>query len=320
MYAAIVRPSALTHFRIDLWEWKSAARKRGYQRKLDPNRIRQIAKYFERRDAIMPMAGLLNVREKGHLKFRDGKLTIPDGTDVWVVDMQHRLYGLVKAYEDGLIRNDFGFPVVITEGLSQMEEAAQFYIVNTKAKRMDVALTRRLLIEKGMVRDIADVKPWEIKAVQATIALNTLLRNNPWYGAIRQPNEEKLRSHIATEKSFVASLRLLFAGPMKKSRPLRVAKQLAVLWNSIRETIPDAFQDPRRYLIQRTPGMFTFNFFIAPLLLIRNKRSLAKSLDGLRELGSDFWKRSNKRGARRFGTGMGGYANLAGHVKDHLGV
>jgi len=66
--------------------------------------------------------------------------------------------------------------------------------------------------------------------------------------------------------------------------------------------------------------MFTFNFFIAPLLLIRNERSLAKSIDALRNLGSDFWKGSNKRGARRFGTGMGGYSNLADHVKRHLGI
>ena len=179
MYAAVVHPSALERFSIDIWDWRNVARKRGYQRNLDETRIKKIAKYFERSDAIMPMGGLLNVREKARLKFRNGQLTIPDDTLVWVVDMQHRLRGLIQAMEEGSLERGFGFPVVITEGLTQTDEAAQFYLINTKAKKMDVALTRRLLIERGLVRDIADVRPWEIKAVQTAIILNTGLPNNP---------------------------------------------------------------------------------------------------------------------------------------------
>ena len=71
---------------------------------------------------------------------------------------------------------------------------------------MDVALTRRLLIENDEVSEIADVQEWEILAVQATIELNTCL-DSPWRDAIRPPNSERLLSHIATEKSFVPSLR-----------------------------------------------------------------------------------------------------------------
>jgi DGQHR domain-containing protein len=318
MYSAVLHPSALERFSIDMWNPRSAASRRGYQRKLDENRIKQIKKYFERRDAIMPVAGLVNVREKGSLKYRNGRLTIPDGTEVWVVDMQHRLKGLIQAREEGIIRNDFDFPVVITEGLTQTEEAVQFYIINTKAKRMDVALTRRLLIERGMVRDIADVKPWEIKAVQATIALNNAIRNNPWYGAIRQPNEEKLTSHIATEKSFVSSLRQLFIGSWKTKRPMRAATEIADMWNGIREAIPEAFKEPRKSLIQKTHGMFAFNFFVAPVLLTKHKGNLRNKLLRLRDLGHSFWNSKNKHGARRFGTGMGGYSNLAEYVKQHL--
>lgn len=317
MYAAVVPVSGLAHFSIDTWDPRNVVRKRGYQRNLDESRITKIAKYFERRDAIMPMAGLLNVREKGSLVFRNGQLTIPNGVQVWVVDMQHRLNGLIRAMESGLIRRDYGFPVIITEGLSQTEEAVQFYIINTKARKMDVALTRRLLIERDLVRDIADVRPWEIRAVQATIALNKLLRDNPWHGAIRQPNEERLSAHIATEKSFVSSLRQLFIGE-KSKQPMRTAKQLARMWCAIADAVPGAFEEPRRYLIQKTPGIFAFNFFLAPAILNKYKRDPGKKLMGLRSLGADFWKRSNKSGARRFGTGMGGYSNLAAHIRERL--
>lgn len=319
MYLATVPVHVLDDFSIDTWDPRNVLGRRGYQRKPDEKRVKNIAKYFERSGAIMPVAGLLNVREKGNLKFRNGKLTVPDGTRVWVVDMQHRLKGLVRAREDHILRGDnFHFPVVITEGLSQVDEAAQFYIINTKAKKMDVALTRRLLIENNRIRDIADVKPWEIAAVRITIELNKTLTTNPWYGRIRQPNEERLEGHIATEKSYVNSLRqLLITGKFRQ--PHRTAKRLAAYWSAIRENIPDGFQEPKRFLIQKTPGMFVFNFFLAPrFLATHNDKQFVARLSGLRRLGADFWRRSNKRGARRFGTGMAGYANLAEHVRKFV--
>jgi len=319
MYVAAIPLPTLDDFSIDIWNPRNVVGRRGYQRNPEEKRIRNIAKYFERPDAIMPVAGLLNVREKGCLKFCNNQLTIPDGTRVWVVDMQHRLKGLVRAREEHVLRGgNFRFPIVITEGLGQVDEAAQFYIINTKAKKMDVALTRRLLIENNRIRDIADVKPWEISAVRITIALNKNLSNNPWYERIRQPNEERLEGHIATEKSYVSSLRqLLVTGKFKQ--PQKTARRLAAYWSAIRENIPEGFQEPKRFLIQKTPGMFVFNFFLAPRFLAKYKdKQFVMKLEGLRNLGSDFWRRSNKRGARRFGTGMGGYSNLAEHVRKYV--
>jgi DGQHR domain-containing protein len=318
MYLAAVTPEDLEQFSIDVWDSKNVVGRRGYQRRPEEKRIKSIAKYLERPNSIMPVAGLLNVREKGELTFKNGKLKIPDGVKVWVVDMQHRLKGVVRAHEEGALRHDFSLPVVITEGLNQVGEAAQFYIINTKAKKMDVALTRRLLIENNKVRDIADVKPWEIAAVRITIELNKTIRGNPWFGCLRQPNEEKVHQHIATEKSFVNSLRqLLIAGRFKQ--PRKAAKKLAEYWNAIRECIPEAFEEPRRYLLQRTPGMFAFNFFLAPMIFARfHEGEFVKGLGGLKKLGANFWRRTNKRGARRFGSGMGGYSNLSDFLKSEI--
>jgi DGQHR domain-containing protein len=317
MYIAAMPIDVLARFSVDIWDPKNVMGQRGYQRKPEEKRIRAIAQYFERKDAIMPVAGLLNIRERGRMRFKAGKLSIPEGTNVWVVDMQHRLHGLVRAREEGALRaNSFFFPVVLTEGLSRIDEAAQFYLINTKAKKMDVALTRRLLIEKNKVKDIADVKSWEIAAVRITIDLNNALAANPWFSRIRQPNEERLEQHVATEKSFVSSLRqLLISGRYKQTR--KAAKLLGNYWAAIRSNIPEAFAEPKKYLIQRTPGMFAFNFFIAPMFLGKNKNpsKFEKELSGLKKLGPDFWRRSNKKGARRFGTGMAGYANLADYLK-----
>jgi DGQHR domain-containing protein len=320
MYVASVPIHYLERFDVDIWSSQNVMSRRGYQRKPDPKRTRKIAEFFQRKDAIMPVAGLLNVRERGKLKYKSGKLTIPDGVTVWVVDMQHRLKGLVQAKEQGYLgRERFEFPVVITEGLDQINEAAQFYIINTKAKRMDVALTRRLLIENEKIDVLSDVKDWERLAVRATIELNSNLKDNPWFGAIRQPNQDRLQSHIATEKSFVPSLRQIFI-QAKSKQPRKMAKKLAAFWSAVRVHCPEAFREPRRNIIQKTPGMFAFNFFIAPIFLRRFKEAdYEKKLDGLKKLGPNFWKGRNKNGAKRFGTGMGGYANLAAFIKKNIG-
>jgi DGQHR domain-containing protein len=318
MYIAVVTVGDLDHFSVALWNPESVEGRRGYQRKLDKGRVEKIARYFERQDAIMPVAGLLNVREKNSLKFRKGMLTIPDGVHPYVVDMQHRMKGLILAKENKLIPRSFPFPVVFTENLSHLDEAAQFYIINTKAKKMDVALTRRLLIENNRVKDIAEVKPWEMPAVRITIALNKKIQGNPWFGAIRQPNEEKLLSHIATEKSFVSSLRNLLIRK-RGAKPDKIAKSLAAFWLAIKANIPDAFNEPKSYLIQKTAGIFAFNFFIAPRILHKyGDKELVKRLAGLKKLKADFWKGKNEGGARRFGTGMAGYANLSHHVEKYL--
>jgi len=320
MYIAAVPVDFLARFSVDRWDPKNVMGTRGYQRNPEEKRVKAIAKYFERADSIMPVAGLLNVREKGRVKFKDGKITIPDGTNVWVVDMQHRLQGLVRAREEGIIRHyAFNFPVVITEGLSRVDEAVQFYLINTKSKKMDVALTRRLLIEKNKVKDIADVKPWEIAAVRITIDLNNSIAANPWFARIRQPNEERLEQHVATEKSFVSSLRqLLISGRYKQTR--KAAKLLANYWSAIRANIPEAFVEPKKYLLQRTPGMFAFNFFMGPEFLAKNRNAarFEDELSGLKKLGAAFWRRTNKKGARKFGTGMAGYANLADYLKREI--
>lgn len=320
MYIASVPINLLERFSVDIWDPKNVIGRRGYQRKPDEQRVKKIAKYFEGKDAIMPVAGLVNIREKGKIKYENGKLIIPDGIDIWVVDMQHRLKGLVEAKDQKLLKGEsFRFPIVITEGLIQAQEASQFYIINTKAKKMDVSLTRRLLIENDLVKDISDVKQWEIDAVTATIDLNNkIVDENVWYKVIRQPNEEKLERHIATEKSFVSSLRQIFiAGKIKNSHNL--AKRLAKLWWAIRLNIPEAFHEPNKYLIQKTHGMYSINFFIAPIIMRKYKDAqFEKVFLPLQKLGAEFWRRSNKKGAHSFGTGMAGYSNLADYIKEFI--
>ena len=190
---------------------------------------------------------------------------------------------------------------VITEGLPAIREAAQFYIINTQSRRMGVDLTRRLLIEHDEIKDLTDVPDWELKAVQIAIRLNRKLKDNPWYGRIREPEAERNSQHIATEKSFVPSLRWLLTAPQAKHRSASaLAKFLAGFWQGIYTSVPEPFKQPRSYLIQKTPGYMAFHR-LAPIVYRKFPRGSAATYAKLfrhltaSRFGARFWERKNRR-------------------------
>lgn len=331
MYLAALPIQELDFCSIDRWDPKRTGHWKGYQRGLVQKKIRNLARYLERHDAILPVAGLLNVRQRRALNFSGnqdhkaamGELIIPDDTRLWVVDMQHRLEGIKTAHSEGFLK-DFLVPVLITEGLTAIREAAQFYIINTRSRRMGVDLTRRLLIEHGDIRDLTDVREWELKAVHIAIRLNQRLRDNPWYGRIREPEGERSSQHIATEKSFVPSLRWLLTAPRAKSKSAaKLAKFLARFWEGIRTNMSEAFQQPRSYLIQKTPGYMAFHR-LAPIVYRKYPNGSAAKYAKLfgrlssSRFGARFWEKKNLRGAKRYGTGQGAYGTLALDLRNHL--
>jgi DGQHR domain-containing protein len=333
MYLAALPIKELEFCSIDHWDPKRAGRWKGYQRGLVQKKIRNLARYLERRDSILPVAGLLNVRERRALQFSGeeknkasiGELVIPDDIRLWVVDMQHRLEGIRAAHSGGFLKN-FLVPVLITEGLPAIQEAAQFYIINTRSRRMGVDLTRRLLIEHREINDLTDVPEWELKAVQITIQLNLRLKDNPWYGRIREPESERSSQHIATEKSFVPSLRWLLTAPRAKHRSVaKLAKFLAHFWEGMRIAMPEPFKQPRSYLIQKTVGFMAFHR-LAPIVYRRIPTGSAKTYAKLfkrisnSRFGARFWERKNLRGAKRYGTGQGASTTLALDLRKHLKV
>lgn len=316
MYLATILLSQLDDLSVDLWDADRNRKRRGYQRELDLKRAGKIAKYLEQRNAIMPVAGLVNIRDKHSFSYKNGILTIPDGVKLWVVDMQHRLEGL-KIARNSL--HNFEMPIVITTGLSQVDEGAQFYIINTKAKTMNVNLTRRLLIENGKINLLSGTKAWEISAVRTTIHINEVLKGNPWYKRLRLPNQEKMKRHLGNETSFVSSLHHLFITG-KTGSYLKTAKLLAEFWKALSEVLPNSFEEPHKYQIQRSPGIFAFNSFIVPGFMRKHKdpKDYKLALSGLNKLPAEFWKRSNLRGVSRFGNGLAAYAHLANYLEKYI--
>src|SRR2546422_4895481 len=182
---------------------------KGYQRAVEEGRARKIADYLKTNSAVLPTSILLNVRQKEALRWEGdretsgspGVLTIPDGATVYVVDGQHRQAGLAVVAKTRPSIREFPVPAILMEGFEMVDEALQFYLINTKAKKVPTDLSRRLLLEFDQVQYLEAPKKWILNALRVTIALESKL-DNPWRGKIRPANAAKQPYHICSERSF----------------------------------------------------------------------------------------------------------------------
>ncbi len=177
----------IDHTMVDVYDPALSIPKapKGYQRAAEPTHVHKIARYVQSGDAVLPTSVLLNVRQRmssGWDGPKDstgspGWLTIPEGTTIYVVDGQHRRDGLREAIRRRQALRDFPMPAILMEGFDNVQEALQFYLINTKAKKVPTDLAGRLLIEYDDVRYIEEVlilnrrmRSKSPKAIAATVA------------------------------------------------------------------------------------------------------------------------------------------------------
>jgi DGQHR domain-containing protein len=343
--AAVPAAQLLGVARVDVWH--SGEEDPGYQRAPSQTRKNEIAEYFSRQDAVMPLGGLLNARSgNGNasaygsvLEFApdegeggpvmSGWLTLPGEDDpLWIVDMQHRLGGLETALARG--EDVAHFPVVVTiaDGLTKLEEIEQFELINTTQKKVRTDLARRLLEIRARdvnQRKLIDQqhKLWQAKGPVIVDWLNST--PGVWFGRIIEPNATRKErpNGVIKETSFVTSLKPVLSTPLLSRAPdEQVSELLALFWQVLADMWPDAFTRPEDHVVQKTPGIFSLHL-IAPdaFELARHRgaldrESLTHVLRPLEELGSDFWHKTDGTAAQ-FG-GMKGFSILAGELREYL--
>ena len=133
---------------------------------------------------------------------------------------------------------------------------------------------------------------------------------------------------IIRETSFVTSLKpVLQASLFARSKDEQVVEYLAMYWNALAKIWQEAFADPAKYVIQKTPGVFSLHA-IAPEVfeLARdegsiNETTLGKAIKSLSEqFDSDYWLGGEDgNGAGQYG-GMKGFKQLAEDLREHLPV
>jgi len=308
-------------------------KKTGYQREPAIARVNRLARELEKRRVDLPTAILLNLREFSrdqNLREENGRwLFSPDQGVLHVVDGQHRLEALKKLYLSDAGRwREFEIPFVCLLGADQTEEMEQFYVVNSTSKsvRTDLAL--------DLLKQRAENSPTLMEALDETgerwkvegqTVVEELARTPIWVGRVRFPGHEKGQTTISSG-GIVASLKRLLDGPFfaQLTHPQQV-KILHAFWQGIRSVLPEAFDDPSKYTIQKSTGVMVLHSLLTGVLeIVRSRgwsviesesysRILESTLQNLQgdtasgdfARGSDFWLAGPEGAAGSFSSNAG---------------
>ena len=258
--------------------------RQGYQREPNEKHYKGIARYLATYDnPFMPNGALLSSRDQeyGALKFRNigdgatefGYLVVPNTGQLFIVDYQHRwrAFRQVIEKEGGERLRDYVIPVTIMPDAERFEEIEQFYVINSKQRRIDTDLALALLqtmagtaTEDELISLVGRGKRYRIRATRLTfkIAGST---SGPWAGRIKQPHDVLEPGAVLSVKSFTDSLRPIISSrsPVAQMKDPELVRTIRNYWNVLSSLMPEAFKSPRGYSVQKTPGVFSLHIVAA---------------------------------------------------------
>jgi DGQHR domain-containing protein len=290
-------------------------------------------------DPLLPTSALLSAREgyNGILKYEPisedadgdiGFITLTEGRRIYIVDYQHRMKGLELAI-DTMGANDlrdFQIPFVLMANATHYEEIRQFFLINTKQKRVDTDLALALMQTMASEADEAELinlvgpgNRYKIRASRMTFKI-AALESGVWTTRIQEPNNPTPEA-VVRVKSFVDSLR-----PMISTRSVvhdrsddDLVQIISSYWMGISLLVPTAFQSPTEFSIQRAIGLYVMHRVAAervlPICVNMDDFSSANVANILRGaqrdyLNEQFWKTGGPISAYSSGSGQAALADL----------
>ncbi len=259
--------------------YRNFATRTGYQRPPSTTRINQLKTELAQSRVDLPTAVLLSLRDFKRAKNiveRDG-LTFLVLTDevLYVVDGQHRVEALIRLMKQDPDRwASYVLAATILLDANEMEEMEQFYVVNSTAKSVRTDLAFDLLKQQAdsnpILREALDERGHGWK-VEGQTLVEELAKTSVWKGRIRFPNEAPADTAIGSA-AMVNSLRSLLVTAYFQmiSTPNQVMI-LDAFWQGVRRVLPDAFNDPELYAVQKTLGVNALhNVLVAVLEYVRS--------------------------------------------------
>lgn len=308
----------------------------GYQRKPSASRVNKLARDLHARRVDLPTAVLLSVRDADLYPRLDSSgryiLSVPDNGSrpFYVVDGQHRIEALRKVMDEDPDGDwaEFKVPAVVIFGADRGVEMDQFHIVNSNAKSISTDLALDLLKTRATKDDAfrkyldSVGESWKVISQDLTERVS---RRGVWNGRIRFPNESKGKTLI-NSNSFVTSLRrALEQENFATYLPEQRADIIDAYWSGIKEALPECFEDPASYNVQRTIGVYVLHYLLPTVLEYAVKfgnpvydadtyfRLFSQTLwdltgdnqlDG-EAVGSDFWRVGAEGAAGTYSSGAG---------------
>lgn len=128
---------------------RKSEHKDGIQRDLSKKRINDIKTYCLDPDATFPTSVVVALKDDESIcKIESNKLLYNSSCIIGeIIDGQHRIWGLKKAFEEGVEIDAFELPIVFMEGLNDEEKAFVFSIINSTQTK----------VNKSLIYDLFDV-------------------------------------------------------------------------------------------------------------------------------------------------------------------
>jgi DGQHR domain-containing protein len=326
--------------------------KQGYQRKEDMPRIKRLGNWLReqiqsRRGVLMPTAILTSTRgEQVDFDQASGEITLHRERPLYVVDGQHRRGGLRYAiHEKGLDElRAFEMPLIIVENLSREQEMQQFAVVNGTQKGVRTDLVNMILTQLAAAKGddfIGEKDQWKV-VVSRTIAQLNEEPDGPWHHRIVMPNEqtatkaerlenpELSHTQLVRATSFMTSLRPVYDylkqyfdndGLDSEARADQLAAVISAFWRAIRSMNEEAFAEPGRYVLQKTPGIFALHRMCARILPVMHiarrswdEENFLAMLEPCVELSDPGYWDAEEGDAAKYGS-MKGFAELADNLE-----
>ncbi|MBA7572026.1 hypothetical protein ES708_13801 [subsurface metagenome] len=293
--------------------------KQGYQRAPNEKHYTRIGNFLrEEIDPLLPTSALLAAREDeyGVLEFVAyadaypdiGNIVIHKPRLLYIVDYQHRWRGIKDAVERLKCGNllDFQVPVIIMADVSRYEEIRQFYLINSKQKRVNTDLGLALLqtmatqaSEEELMNFVGPGNRYRIRGTRLTFKIAGKTQG-PWVGKILDPNMEGTGNQVVSIKSFVDSLRPILSrtSPVHMRTDDELIQIILDYWSGIEQLMPHVFSSPKDYTIQGTVGVFVMHRVAARKVLTscvqQNDMSSAKVAQALNKakaqyLNDSYW-------------------------------
>ncbi|MEM3451893.1 MAG: DGQHR domain-containing protein [Nitrososphaerales archaeon] len=328
----------------------SPANSEGYQRALSKTRSRKFGKFIaDTLRGISPTSILIYSRDpdSGIKKIGEGLYEIQsletDNVKLYITDGQHRTDGIFEAFKEGWLNEDADYEVPITILFwdpsrsprdQRLEEAMQFYIINTQQKRMRTDLAHQYIFrqheaEMGPIGDSTKL-PYGVKKkdyVPYAIYIAKRLRvdqDSPWKDLILPPNMSG--DAPITEGSFTDSLTPILDYSIQANLSMsEIISLLKNFWKAVFNLCPDARKNYNEYVLMKTSGVYSLHIFL-PTLLIRKpnlgtKPSVQQFEQVLQAVGGcftdGFWE-SKSGEAATFGTGKKSFQELATHIIEEI--
>ncbi len=357
IYTAVVkakeffsRPSE--RFIVDYYEREKekSAGGGGYQRKLSPQAVNGIKDYIltETMNPLLP-TGLL-VSARGELEFSEksngfGELIV--NRPLYVIDGQHRFEAWKSLMEQPQYREDWGnfeLPIVVLSNFNKRQEVEQFYVINSRQKRIKTDLAQRNFLQLAADDSTSGLIPerlkWMLYATKIVDALNEKDDNLVWENKIELPNEDAdiKKIKIISQASFVSSLKPFFVGRTsvfvpKDERP-DIEKWAGIIndfWKIVYKLYPEAIDNYKDYSLLKTVGVFSLHLFFANMIYredfkdyVNNKEAQREVLKKVEKYLSDaknssikleFWRSNVPKNVREVGDYASGYSSSSGHNK-----